>query len=199
MSLVCDAQSHACVSASCSDSVKNGNESDVDCGDGCAGCATGKQCASGSDCASALCKDGQCVPASASGAKVSRAGWVVTASSSDQNDLLNAIDGDPTTRWTTGLFQAPGMWFKIDMQQPQLFFSVVLDARNDATDAPVLFDAYLSNDDNTFTTPTLVGLRGSALTTIDFGGAQLARYVYLELQGSSPIHWWSIDELNVFQ
>jgi hypothetical protein len=180
--------------------VKNGDESDVDCGGGCAGCDAGKNCASGSDCASALCKGGQCVPATASGAKLSRAGWVVTASSSDMNGQPSfAIDGKLQTRWASGQFQMPGIWLKLDMQQPQLFFSVVLDATNDPTDAPVLFDVYLSNDDNMFTTPTLVGLRGSALTTIDFGGAQLVRYVYIKLQGSSPDHWWSVDELNVFQ
>jgi hypothetical protein len=200
VSLVCDPQIHACVPANCSDGVKNGNESDVDCGSGCTGCATGKRCASGSDCASALCKDGQCVPATASGAELSRAGWTVAASSADVNCQPSfAIDGDLQTRWSSGQYQMPGIWFKLDMQQPQLFFSVVLDARNEATDAPVLFDVYLSNDDNMFTTPTLVGQRGSALTTIDFGSAQLARYVYFELQGSSPTHWWSIDELNVFQ
>jgi len=200
VSLVCDPQSHACVSASCSDGVRNGNESDVDCGSGCAGCPTGKQCASGSDCASALCKDGQCVPATPSGTRLSRLGWVVTASSADMNGQPSlAIDGKLQTRWSSGVYQTPGIWLKLDMQRPQLFFSVVLDATNDTTDAPVLFDVYLANEDNTFTTPTLVGLRGNALTTIDFGGAQLARYVYLKLQGSSPIHWWSIDELNVFQ
>ena len=118
----------------------------------------------------------------------SRTGWTVTASSSDQNDLPSAIDGDPHTRWTTGLFQAPGIWFKIDMQQPQLFFSVVLDARNEPPDAPVLFDVYLSNDGN-FSTPTKVGQQGAGLTTVDFDSAQLV---------SKGCCWWSIDEVNAF-
>ncbi|HEX3850841.1 MAG TPA: hypothetical protein VHW01_07725 [Polyangiaceae bacterium] len=43
-----------------------------------------------------------------------------------------------------------------------VFFSLVLDAQNDPTDGPVLFDVYLSNDGN-FSTPTEVGLQGSAL------------------------------------
>jgi len=130
---------------------------------------------------------------------LSRSGWSVTASSTDQPGHLSyALDGNPQSRWSTGLYQAPGMWFKIDMQRPQLFFSVVLDAQNDPADSPVLFDVYLSNDGN-FSVPTKVGLQGSALTTIDFGSAQLVRYVYIVVRGSKSCCWWSIDEVNAFR
>jgi hypothetical protein len=48
-------------SATCTDGVKNGNETDVDCGGGtCPRCATGKTCASRNDCASARCTAGTC-------------------------------------------------------------------------------------------------------------------------------------------
>ena len=43
--------------ASCTDAVKNGAETDVDCGGGtCGTCAAGKTCAVDVDCASATCK-----------------------------------------------------------------------------------------------------------------------------------------------
>lgn len=198
-SLICDGASHLCTTASCSDGVLNGAESDIDCGAGCAGCANGENCANGGDCSSGLCKSGVCVPTSPSGARLSRAGWTVTVSSSDMNcPPPSAIDGDAQTRWSTGQYQAPGMWFKIDMQQPRLFFSLVLDAQNDPTDGPALFDVYLSND-GTFSAPTKVGLQGSALTKIDFGSAQLVRYIYLVLRGSKSGCWWSIDEVNAFR
>lgn len=45
---------------SCSDTIKNGLETDVDCGDGCPGCAVGKACAVNSDCASNFCDAGVC-------------------------------------------------------------------------------------------------------------------------------------------
>jgi hypothetical protein len=120
------------------------------------------------------------------------------SASTNPKDVSDAIDGDPGTRWSTGVDQAPGMWFKIDMQQPQLFFSVVLDAQNDPTDGPVLFDVYLSNDGK-FNTLSKVGLQGTALTTVDFGSAQLVRYVYILLRGSKTGIWWSIDEVNAFR
>lgn len=56
-----------CVSGSCQapptcfDSVKNGSETDVDCGGSCANkCATGKVCAISSDCVSIVCSGGVC-------------------------------------------------------------------------------------------------------------------------------------------
>jgi hypothetical protein len=47
----------------CHDGVKDGNESDVDCGGDCAPCATGATCGSAADCESQLCNSAthQCV------------------------------------------------------------------------------------------------------------------------------------------
>jgi hypothetical protein len=44
----------------CVDGIKNGSETDVDCGGTCPRCATGKSCASRSDCTSARCANGAC-------------------------------------------------------------------------------------------------------------------------------------------
>ncbi len=45
----------------CSDGVKNGSESDVDCGGSCQRCTNGKRCTTGKDCLSGLCAiDGTC-------------------------------------------------------------------------------------------------------------------------------------------
>jgi predicted alpha/beta superfamily hydrolase/GH25 family lysozyme M1 (1,4-beta-N-acetylmuramidase) len=57
---------NVCVSASisCVDGVKNGTETDVDCGGGsCPGCYLGQSCNTGSDCASGLCSGNVCVSA----------------------------------------------------------------------------------------------------------------------------------------
>jgi alpha-tubulin suppressor-like RCC1 family protein len=50
----------ACVSV-CADNVKNGLETDTDCGGpACPACADGKSCGANSDCASGVCTNGKC-------------------------------------------------------------------------------------------------------------------------------------------
>lgn len=59
----CDSETGACVEipASCHDGVKNGGETDVDCGGSCgAACEVGRGCAQGRDCESNVCEGGVC-------------------------------------------------------------------------------------------------------------------------------------------
>jgi len=43
------------------DGIKDGTETDIDCGGGtCSTCATGKMCAAGADYTSGICSGGQC-------------------------------------------------------------------------------------------------------------------------------------------
>ena len=54
-------ESGVCQAATCSDGIKDGNETDVDCGGGaCPKCGTGKNCSVGSDCQSSVCGGGIC-------------------------------------------------------------------------------------------------------------------------------------------
>ena len=54
-----------CAAPLCTDKLKNGNESAVDCGGTvCAGCADGQACFEARDCASFLCTSLKCVPCS---------------------------------------------------------------------------------------------------------------------------------------
>ena len=56
---VCDTEAKACAAPSCTDGVRNGAETDVDCGGGeCGGCAMGLGCLAHSD-----CQQGGCAPA----------------------------------------------------------------------------------------------------------------------------------------
>lgn len=51
----------------CSDKIKNGDESDIDCGGSCAkGCLKDKNCRKDADCQSKTCKEGKCTAASCS-------------------------------------------------------------------------------------------------------------------------------------
>jgi hypothetical protein len=53
---VCDPTSHVCQKATCTDGVKNGTETDVDCGGSCATkCGVNQGCGNGGDCSSKSC------------------------------------------------------------------------------------------------------------------------------------------------
>src|SRR5439155_181355 len=67
-SLVCSPTTHICEAPTCSDGVKNGSETDVDCGGGaCTACATAKRSLAGSDCQSFNCADGVCCNSACTG------------------------------------------------------------------------------------------------------------------------------------
>lgn len=58
--VLCGAPTAASAAASCHDGVKNGPESDVDCGGDCPSCAIDKACVRARDCISGLCAAGVC-------------------------------------------------------------------------------------------------------------------------------------------
>ena len=53
-------QAGQCLALGCTDDLKNGLESDVDCGASCSRCAPGKTCTVAEDCSSLVCTDGVC-------------------------------------------------------------------------------------------------------------------------------------------
>ncbi|MBK8258467.1 MAG: lamin tail domain-containing protein [Polyangiaceae bacterium] len=62
-------KNYACAPASCNDGIKNGAESDTDCGGGCQNCPTGKACKVNSDCKGGLCQSMVCQPTCTDGLK----------------------------------------------------------------------------------------------------------------------------------
>jgi hypothetical protein len=63
--LFCPAEAQRCADVSCQDGVRNGGETDTDCGGDCPGCSDGAPCTLGADCQSSVCgDDGRCAPAS---------------------------------------------------------------------------------------------------------------------------------------
>jgi hypothetical protein len=198
-SAICDAKTEQCVAASCSDAVQNQGESDLDCGgEHCSPCGVGKNCLAAADCASGLCQAELCVPTQATGAPLPRNGWQLSASNSDiNNQPARAIDGDEMTRWSSGINQYAGMWVQVDLGQPQIFFSVVIDSAANSGDHAQEFNIFFS-DTPTFGAAARTGIVGSDVTTVTFDTPIVARYIELQLATGYTL-WWSIDELNVLQ
>jgi plastocyanin len=56
-----------CLAAACGDTVKNGTETDVDCGGSCSPCPIGKACLAPADCQSKACSGNVCQPSCTDG------------------------------------------------------------------------------------------------------------------------------------
>jgi len=108
-----------------------------------------------------------------------------------------AIDGNLSTRWSTGTLQAKGQYFQIDLGSSQSFSKLVLDTTNSPNDYPRGYAVYVSNDGQNWGNAIASGSGSSAVTTITFPTVA-ARYIKIVQTGSSTSWWWSIHELNVY-
>jgi fibronectin type 3 domain-containing protein len=127
---------------------------------------------------------------------LSRTGWVVSALAGSSPG--NAIDGNISTRWTTGVAQTNGEWFQVDMGggTPPTFTNIVLDAGSSTGDYPRGYQVNVSNDGTNWGSPVATGAGSSAVTSINFS-ARTARYVRITQTGVNSL-WWSIHELNIY-
>jgi aryl-phospho-beta-D-glucosidase BglC (GH1 family) len=123
-----------------------------------------------------------------------RSGWAATASI-NSSTAGNAIDGDNTSRWTTGAAQAGGEWFQVDMGSPTLLNRVYVNAAGFGGDFPAGYQVLVSLDaTNWKNAASGAGTTGN--TIIPFT-AQVARYVRITQTGASG-SWWSVAEFNAF-
>ena len=132
------------------------------------------------------------------GIPLSQAGWSATASNTSPwpNDALtNMIDGNLTTRYSSGAGQAAGQWVEVDMGQQQTFNKVVLDSGSNVTDYARSADVYVSSDGSTWTKVASIGT-GSPVEVASFE-AQTARYIKVVNTGSAG-NWWSIAEFTAY-
>jgi hypothetical protein len=126
---------------------------------------------------------------------LNRIGWVATASVGSSPG--NAIDGNAGTRWTTGVSQANGQWFQVDMGSANTFYQIVLDATGSSGDYPRGYQVNISSDGINWGSAVTNGSGSAAVTTISFSSPQAARYIRVTQTGSTS-GWWSIHEFNVF-
>jgi hypothetical protein len=118
---------------------------------------------------------------SESDAFIPRDGWIVTASSSNDN-APRTLDGDNATYWNGGA-QKPGQWFMVDMRQQAVFNGIYLyiDA---ARYYPASYKIYVSNDETNWTQVA----SGTNAGYIQFDSQQ-AQYIKVEQIGSSTNQW----------
>ncbi len=125
-----------------------------------------------------------------------RAGWVTTASN-NASTTGNALDGNTSTRWTTGTAQTATAWYQVDMLTSQPFNQLTLDSAGSANDYPRGYAVYVSADGVSWGAPVAAGAGTNKLVTVTFP-PQTARYIKIALTAAIS-NWWSIAELNVLR
>ncbi len=128
---------------------------------------------------------------------LNRMTWIASSSTTGGDSPGNTLDGNLTTRWSTGASQVNGQWFQVDLGSVNAFNKIVLNCVNSANDYPRGYQIYVSNDGVNWGSSIATNTGTSGITTITFS-PQSARYIRIIQTGSAPGTFWSIDEFNVF-
>lgn len=129
-----------------------------------------------------------------------RTNWSISASSystSPWNPVEYMIDGDNSTRWSTGAGQTTGQYITVNFGKIENFDKIEMLC--DGGDYPGAYKVEISNEGTNFTQVSLnnvdIGF-GSKMVLIPTA-PQSAQYVRISLTGDKPDNWWSIFELNI--
>lgn len=127
-----------------------------------------------------------------------RTDWKVTSSSSSGGDVIsNTIDGNPSTRWSSGHGQTSGDWVQINLGSSKNFNKISLDTGpNNAGDYVRQYQVFVSNDGVKWENAIINGTGNGESLDITLP-TQTAQYIRLVNTGSSG-SWWSIGEINVY-
>ena len=123
--------------------------------------------------------------------------WKMTASQNPAK-VSAAVDGAPGSRWDTGKFQVPGMWFQIELPQETPIGGLLFDTSGSGNDYPRGYIVELSGDGRKWNPPIASGKGTNAVTEIQFPTAK-ARFIRITQTGAAKGNYWSIHELDVLE
>lgn len=123
-------------------------------------------------------------------------GWQVTpfASASAGDVGSNMVDGDSSTRWSSGVPQSAGQAFTVDMGETHDVDQITMDSGSSAGDYARGYAVSLSSDGTTWGDPVASGIGSGPVEHVSFP-RQAARYVKVVQTGNSS-SWWSIAEFT---
>lgn len=123
-----------------------------------------------------------------------RSGWIITASSSSEA-TSRMVDGDMSTRWSSGRAQAVGDWLQIDLGSEQTFDTLFMNSGTNWGDYAHGYEVYVSADGENWNEAVASGTGVSPSLAVSFK-EQTVRYVKIVLTVPTD-SWWSISELKL--
>jgi glucosylceramidase len=108
----------------------------------------------------------------------------------------NAVDGDASTRYSTGAGQAPGQYLQVDFGKAIDARQVVFDTGASTGDYPRGYTVTTSTDGVNWTTAVPSGQGTGQFTNVSLSGAPV-RYVRITLTASSN-SWWSVADVRAY-
>lgn len=131
------------------------------------------------------------------GDSIGRAGWSASATQTDGSySASQAVDGQTTTRWSSGTNQAAGQSFTLDLGASRTFDQLSLNQIEKSDDYPAAYAVQTSTDGTTWSGTVASGTGTPSMTNIAFS-SQTARYVRVSLTAAAA-RPWSIGEIGVY-
>ncbi|WP_436534178.1 discoidin domain-containing protein [Actinoplanes sp. HUAS TT8] len=107
-----------------------------------------------------------------------------------------AVDGDASTRWSSGTAQAPGQYLQVDLGRSQEFRRVAVDSGGNLGDYARAWQLSVSRDGTHWTTAAR-GTGTGQLTEVTLPPTR-ARYLRITATGASD-SWWSIADVRLYR
>ena len=135
--------------------------------------------------------------ASSRGLALSRAGWSASSNAhpSSTDAPANALDGNSSTRFSTDVPQAPGLFFEVDLGSKQSFDELAMESPSSPNDYARGY--YIEVSDDASPRTIVANCTGTSSPEV----VRLAARDGV-LRGGGPAaansHWWSVDEFDLY-
>jgi glucosylceramidase len=128
--------------------------------------------------------------------QVAPAGWTATADPG-ADSAVSAVDGDASTRYTTGAAQTGGQYLQVDFGRAVAARQVVFDTGVSTGDYPRGYTVTTSTDGVNWSTAVASAAGTGQFTTVPLTGAPV-RYVRITLTAASG-SWFSVADVRAYR
>jgi glucosylceramidase len=107
------------------------------------------------------------------------------------------VDGDASTRYSTGEGQAPGQYLQVDFGGAVHASQIVFDTGASTGGYPRGYAVQTSTNGTDWKTVVANGQGSGQFTTVDLPGGAI-QYVRMTLTTADPNDWWSVADVRAY-